>query len=95
MIFFLFSSLYSHKANKVPQGKPPIQKSLSHGGVSLRQAWLKKPVRLNKICRGIAFGSYGDVTRPPPPLHWKYFLRYLIQIVSLDKVYQYYSLPEI
>ncbi|XP_041455254.1 uncharacterized protein LOC121408020 isoform X2 [Lytechinus variegatus] len=33
----------SHKASRVPQGKPPIQKSLSHGGVSLRQAWLKRP----------------------------------------------------
>lgn len=88
MIFFLFSSFYSHKANKVPQGKPPIQKSLSHGGVSLRQAWLKKPVRLNKICRGSAFGSYGEVTRP---LRWKNLCLASDTEFSIDKVNKYHS----
>ncbi|XP_071494032.1 uncharacterized protein [Diadema antillarum] len=36
------SIIPSHKASRVSQGKPPVQKSLSHGGMSLCQAWRKK-----------------------------------------------------
>ncbi|XP_030831113.1 uncharacterized protein LOC764251 isoform X2 [Strongylocentrotus purpuratus] len=57
----------SHKANKVPQGKPPIQKSLSHGGVSLRQAWLKKPSDTSSPDDSSIHTTGAVVCKPPTP----------------------------